>query len=64
MAKSQLLDRLAPFMMSAAFCAAIVMLVREFSNVSAREVVVRLAVLPMQQRPCRYFQGVGRTKTV
>src|SRR5262249_20100023 len=49
MGKSQLLDRFALFMMSAAFCAAIVMLVREFSNVSAREVVVRLAVLPMQQ---------------
>lgn len=49
MGKSQLLGRLALFMMTAAFCAAIVMLVREFWNVSAREVVVRLAVLPMQQ---------------
>jgi uncharacterized membrane protein YbhN (UPF0104 family) len=57
MAKSPLLDRLAVFMMAAVFCSAIAVLVHEFSNVSAREVVVCLAALPRHQ----VFAAVGLT---
>jgi len=47
--KWRLLDRVALFTMAAVFCSAIMVLAKEFWNVSAHEVVMRLAVLPRQQ---------------
>lgn len=49
MAKSRLLDRLALVAMIVVFAAAIAALVHEFWNVSAREVVQRLAAMPARQ---------------
>lgn len=47
--KSRLIDRLALVTMVAVFISAIAVLVHEFWNVSLREVVLRLAVMPRQK---------------
>jgi uncharacterized membrane protein YbhN (UPF0104 family) len=49
MAKSRWLDRLALLAVIVVFCAAIIVLVREFADVSLREVAARLAALPPRQ---------------
>ena len=49
MPQSRLLDRFALFTMVVVFGCAIAVLVHEFSNVSAREVMARLAALPRRQ---------------
>jgi uncharacterized membrane protein YbhN (UPF0104 family) len=52
---SRLLDRLAVVATIIIFCAAIVVLVREFAGVSPSEVLVRLAALPRHQ----VYQAIG-----
>ncbi len=42
-------DHLALFLMAAFFCAAVILLVQQFSSVSIHEVAMHLAALPMQQ---------------
>jgi uncharacterized membrane protein YbhN (UPF0104 family) len=56
---SRLVDRCATVATIAVFCAAIVILFREFASVSPREVLTRLAALPKRQ----IFAAVGLTTT-
>ena len=54
---SRLVDRLATIVTIAIFCAAFVVLFREFANVSPRDVLAHLAALPKRQ----IIAGVGLT---